>query len=127
MKKDIEKLEDIKLMVDTFYEKIRDNELLSPIFKERIENKWPEHLEKMYRFWQTILLEEHTYNGAPFPPHADMPINELHFTTWVQLFTATVDSLFKGPVAEEAKKRGALMAAIFHSKISYMHQFLTKN
>ncbi len=118
MKKDIENIKDIQLMVDTFYERIRSNELLSPIFKDRIENKWPEHLEKMYRFWQTILLKEHTYIGAPFPPHATMPIEEIHFTTWVKLFTATVNDLFEGPVAEEAKKRGTLMAGIFHSKMS---------
>ncbi|MDF2450592.1 MAG: globin [Bacteroidota bacterium] len=121
MKKDIQTLEDIQLMVNTFYERIRENELLGPIFKDRIENRWPEHLEKMYRFWQTILLEEHTYHGAPFPPHATMPVNEIHFTTWVQIFTATVNDLFEGPIAEEAKKRGTLMAAIFNSKISHLN------
>ncbi|EPB65566.1 hypothetical protein ANCCEY_15368, partial [Ancylostoma ceylanicum] len=33
----------------------------------------------MYRFWQTILLDEHTYYGAPFPPHARMPLEQHHF------------------------------------------------
>ncbi len=122
MKKDIETIEDIKKMVDGFYEKVRDNELLSPIFRERIENKWPEHLEKMYRFWQTILLETHTYSGAPFAPHADMPVNEIHFIEWVKLFTSTVNDLFTGPIADEAKRRGTLMAAIFNSKINFINQ-----
>ncbi|MDF2449963.1 MAG: globin [Bacteroidota bacterium] len=122
MKKDISTIEDIQLMVDTFYERIREDELLAPIFKDRIENKWPEHLEKMYRFWQTILLEEHTYHGAPFPPHATMPVDESHFSTWVKIFTNTVNDLFDGPVADEAKKRGTLMAAIFNSKISHFRQ-----
>lgn len=119
MKKDIQTIEDIKLMVNTFYERVQKNEMLGPIFQERIQDRWPEHLEKMYRFWQTILLEEHTYNGAPFPPHARLPIDESHFIIWVQNFTKTVDEFFEGPIAEEAKKRGTLMAALFNSKLEF--------
>lgn len=119
MKHDIQNIEDVKLMVDTFYNRIRLNVILGPIFNDKIQDRWPQHLEKMYRFWQTILLAEHTYNGAPFPPHAKLPIAEEHFTIWVGLFSKTVDDLFVGEVAEEAKKRGALMAAIFNSKLEY--------
>ena len=119
MKRDIENIDDVKLMVNTFYERIQKNDVLGPIFEERISDRWNEHLEKMYRFWQTILLEEHTYNGAPFPPHARMPIDESHFIIWVKTFTATVDDLFYGEIAEEAKKRGTLMAALFNSKLEF--------
>ncbi len=119
MKHDIQNIEDVKLMVNTFYDRIQKNEILGPIFEERIGHKWPEHLEKMYRFWQTILFDEHTYNGAPFPPHALMPIDESHFIIWVKTFTSTVDDLFIGDVAEEAKKRGSLMAALFNSKLEF--------
>jgi hemoglobin len=122
MKKDIENRTDVQLMVDVFYSRIRESELLGPIFKERIEDRWPEHLEKMYNFWQTILLGPHLYHGAPFPPHAKMPIGEDHFTEWVKIFTSTVDDLFNGPIAEEAKMRGQLMANIFHSKIVFLRQ-----
>jgi hemoglobin len=120
MKRDIENIDDVKLMVNTFYGRIQKNEVLGPIFEERISDRWPEHLEKMYRFWQTILLEEHTYNGAPFPPHARMPIDESHFIIWVKTFTTTVDDLFYGEIAEEAKKRGTLMAALFNSKLEFL-------
>lgn len=119
MKRDIENIDDVKLMVNTFYERIQKNDVLGPIFEERISDRWNEHLEKMYRFWQTILLEEHTYNGAPFPPHARMPIDESHFIIWVKTFITTVDDLFYGEIAEEAKKRGTLMAALFNSKLEF--------
>jgi hemoglobin len=119
MKRDIENIEDIKLMVNTFYDRIQKNEVLGPIFAEKIKDRWPEHLEKMYRFWQTILFSEHTYSGSPFPPHANLPIDESHFIIWVKNFTETVDGFFEGPIAEEAKKRGTLMAAIFNSKLDY--------
>ncbi len=124
MKRDIEHIEDIKLVVNTFYKRIQQNNVLGPIFEERVGNKWNEHLEKMYRFWQTILFNEHTYSGAPFPPHARMPIDESHFIIWVKNWTNTVDEFFSGPIAEEAKKRGTLMAAIFNSKLEF---FKTNN
>jgi hemoglobin len=119
MKRDIEGVEDIKLLVDNFYGRIRKDDLLKDIFNEKIQDRWPEHLEKMYRFWQTILLEEHTYHGSPFPPHAKLPVAQEHFEQWVSIFYETVDELFSGEKATRAKWQGERMAEMFHSKIEY--------
>jgi len=117
--RDILVLDDVKLLVNTFYAKVREDETLADIFNERIQDRWPEHLEKMYRFWQTVLLDEHTYFGAPFPPHAVLPVKHLHFEKWLGLFHETVDELFAGEKAEEAKWRGSRMAEMFELKIEY--------
>lgn len=117
-KTEITQLHDIKFMVDRFYAAVRKDDLLGPIFEERIGNRWPEHLEKMYRFWQTILFEEHTYHGSPFSPHATMPIGKEHFNQWYALFAKTVDTYFEGTKAEEAKWRAERMAALFNAKIN---------
>jgi hemoglobin len=61
-KRDVETMEDVQNLVNTFYGRIREDELLGPIFNDTIQDRWPEHLEKMYSFWQTILLQEHTYS-----------------------------------------------------------------
>lgn len=119
---DILTLEDVQLLVNTFYGKVRDEALLGPIFNERIQDRWPEHLEKMYRFWQTVLLGEHTYYGAPFPPHAQLPVAHVHFEKWMDLFTQTVDELFSGEKAEEAKWRGKKMAELFELKIEHFRK-----
>lgn len=119
MKKDIQELEDIRLLVDDFYARVRKDKLLKGIFENAIEDRWPAHLEKMYRFWQTVLLGEHTYQGSPFVPHAQLPIDRPHFDRWKKLFFATVDTHFEGPVAGEAKWRADKMAALFLSKIHY--------
>jgi len=119
---DILSLNDVKQLVDTFYGKVREDEILAPIFNERIQNRWPEHLEKMYRFWQTVLLEEHTYYGAPFPPHAKLPVEHAHFERWMMLFNQTVDELFIGDKADEAKWRGQKMAQMFEMKIEHFRQ-----
>lgn len=116
---DIQNLNDIKQLVDHFYDKIRVNQLLGPIFNKIIQDRWPEHLEKMYRFWQTILLEEHTYQGSPFLPHAKLPVNKTHFDEWLRIFNQTVDELFKGEKAEQAKWRANRMALMFLAKIEY--------
>lgn len=119
--RDIETLEDIKQLVDAFYGKVQKDERLAPIFDERIQDRWPQHLEKMYTFWQTVLLEERTYFGSPFPPHAKLPINHTHFQRWMELFIMTVDTLFEGEKATEAKWRAAKMAEMFETKIEH-HQ-----
>ncbi len=119
MKKDILTLADIRLLVDSFYGKIRDNALLAPIFDERIADAWPQHLEKMYRFWETILLDTYTYSGSPFTPHANLPVEHAHFSEWMRLFEQTVDELFSGEKAEEAKWRAGRMAEMFELKIGY--------
>tara|TARA_R110002072_G_scaffold156748_1_gene307288 strand:+ start:1477 stop:1866 length:390 start_codon:yes stop_codon:yes gene_type:complete len=119
MNHDILNLDDIKLLVNTFYDNVRKDEFIGPIFEGVIQDRWPEHLEKMYRFWQTVLLEEHTYYGSPFGPHAKLPVSLEHFECWIGIFTQTIDQLFSGAKANEAKMRATNMAQMFHHKIEY--------
>lgn len=122
MKKDIENLDDIKNLVDTFYGKVRKDELIGPIFDERIQDRWPEHLNKMYAFWQTVLLGPHTYFGSPFPPHANLPVEAEHFERWLSLFAETIQDLFEGEVAKEAMWRANKMATMFQFKIDHFRK-----
>ena len=117
--KEIETIEDIKLLVDSFYGKVRNDSLIGPIFESVIQDRWPTHLEKMYRFWQTVLLGDYTYSGTPFPPHARLPVEQQHFDAWLKLWYETIDSLYTGKKAEDAKWRGEKMAEMFLSKIEY--------
>ena len=126
-KKDITTLDDVKLLVDTFYSNIRQDEMLGIIFNQNIQDRWPEHLAKMYKFWQTLLLGEYTYDGRPFPPHAHLPIGKQHFTQWLVLFNDTVDSLFTGEKADEAKWRAQKMAVMFQSKLDYIQNHPDKS
>ncbi len=120
MKKDITELDDIKHLVNTFYGKVRADELIGPIFNGIIEDRWPEHLEKMYGFWQTLLLNEHTYYGRPFMPHGKLPLYKHHFDRWLKLFGETMKDNFEGPKAEEALTRATSIAAMFESKIAFI-------
>ncbi|MCM5663907.1 group III truncated hemoglobin [Galbibacter mesophilus] len=119
-KKDISNLEDIKVLVDTFYGKVREDSLLAPIFNKVIQDRWPMHLEKMYTFWETVLLQNHTYYGSPFPPHAKLPVTKEHFDKWKALFHETINDNFEGEKATEAKWRADKMAEMFLYKIEYL-------
>ncbi|TCK83030.1 hemoglobin [Albibacterium bauzanense] len=116
---DIKDLEDIKRLVDIFYDKVREDALLAPIFNGIIKDRWPSHMNTMYTFWQTVLLGDHTYFGSPFVPHAKLPVDHIHFQTWLKLFNETVDELFSGTIATEAKWRADKMAIMFETKIKH--------
>lgn len=120
--KDITDIDDIKVFVDAFYGKIRNDELLGPIFNGVIQDRWSDHLSKMYKFWQTVLLDEHTYFGRPFPPHMHLPVSEEHFHRWVGLFGTTIDEHFVGEKAEKAKSQGMKMAEMFQYKIQFFKE-----
>src|SRR5690606_31153821 len=52
----------IASFVDQFYGKIRQDELLGPIFNERIVD-WAEHLDRMKRFWRSVLHNSGEFSG----------------------------------------------------------------
>jgi hemoglobin len=80
----------------------------------------------MYAFWQTVLLHQEAYRGSPFPPHAQLSIDRSHFERWMKHFTSTVDSLFTGEKANDAKWRAGKMAEMFQYKIGLHKEKYTK-
>jgi hemoglobin len=118
---DIQTTEDIRLLVDTFYTGIRQHPILAPVFAQRIEN-WQPHLDKMYRFWNTLLLYTQEYSGSPFDKHIGLGIGAEHFKQWLELFDTTVDSLFAGETANIAKERAHNIGLTFEYKLSSLDQ-----
>jgi hemoglobin len=118
--KDITTMEDIQLMVNSFYNKVQKDPLIGDIFNDIIGQNWDKHLTKMYTFWQTLLLDERTYHGNSFDPHAKLPIQKEHFNRWIALFNETVNENFEGEKAEDAKLRAQNIAAVFNYKIEYL-------
>ena len=121
MKQDIQNEADIKLLVDTFYDKVNQNSTLSPIFNDFANVNWESHLPIMYRFWNIILFEEGNYKGSPFEKHIPLPIDKNHFENWLSLFIETVDEYFEGEKANEAKQRASIIAYTFQSKLEYLN------
>jgi hemoglobin len=117
MKRDIQTPEDVKIFVDSFYDRVKKDELLSPIFQSRIPENWEPHLETMYRFWNAALFNIREYTGNPLMKHMNLPLTQDHFERWIDLFYQTIDSAFEGPTADEAKRRATIMAHTFYNRL----------
>lgn len=126
MKKDIENDDDIKLMVDTFYQKAVKNNLLGPIFNDVAKVNWEHHLPIMYSFWASVLLGKAGYVGNPMDAHfrlnQKVKLTDTDFNTWKDLFIQTVSDLFEGEIANEAKKKAISIADLMFFKIQNYNQ-----
>jgi hemoglobin len=114
---DIQNREDVKKLVNLFYEKVRQDELLSPVFRDV---DWPLHLPVMYDFWSSILFGDLTYQGNPFQKHQHLLLERAHFERWLRLFFETVDQNFSGEKAGEVKQRAGSIAGIFQYKMGLL-------
>ena len=117
MRKDITSTKDIQFLVDRFYETVRSDPYIGPIFNNRLEGRWETHHQKLYRFWNTVLLRQPDYFGNPVQVHFGLNLGEEHFKHWLTLWESTVNGHFEGKIAERAKLRGKTMAESFLSRI----------
>ncbi|WP_417443737.1 group III truncated hemoglobin [Joostella sp.] len=115
--KNIEDRNDVNILVNTFYAKIRKDELLGPIFNVHIpDEKWPEHLSKLTDFWETNLFGIAKFKGSPSRKHVNVDMNmdysieQTHFGKWLQLWFETIDELYEGDLARKAKDSARKMA-----------------
>lgn len=115
---DLETEADIVRLVDTFYARVNEDELLRPIFNDVAQVDWTHHLPTMYDFWSSVLLGTSRYKGRPMAKHFPLPIQSAHFQQWLALFQASVDELFTGPRAEDAKARAQSIGAMFEHRMN---------
>ncbi len=123
---DITDRADIECLVNTFYDKVRGDDLLGFIFNDVAKTDWGAHLPKMYAFWETMIFRNGGYLGNPLAAHARLvPLTAMgrpQFDRWLEVFTATVDELFAGKKAEHIKSSAADMANVIHAKINGVEQ-----
>lgn len=122
MKQDIQNIDDIKILINTFYDVVKKDDTIGFIFNEIIGEDWSEHLPVMYRFWNTVLFGEAGYTGNPVMKHIaldkQIPLQEAHYTTWLRIWTNTVDDLYSGSIAEDAKKKAGNMVQLISMKVN---------
>ena len=80
----------IDRVVAVFYAAIRRHEVLGPIFAGHVTD-WPEHEEKIARFWRNAILHERIYDGNPLAAHRDAGNVRLGmFEVWLGLFDSVL-------------------------------------
>jgi len=122
LKGDLNGRDDIVRLVDRFYDHIREDEKLGPIFDKIAQVNWETHLPKMYDFWDTVLFRAGTFRGNPLAAHAKLtPLTDMGratFDHWLVLFKATVAELFEGENAGHIVRCAEDMANVIYSKIN---------
>jgi hemoglobin len=127
MKKDITNRNDIAVLVNTFYDKVKVNATIGHFFNDVVKVDWEKHLPKMYDFWEGIVFGGSDYSGNPINVHK--AVHALHafskndFEEWIKLFKQTVDELFEGDKAELIKQRAVSIATVMQLKVIHNNQF----
>jgi hemoglobin len=110
-------------VVRGFYGRVRQDELLGPVFEARIE-EWEPHLERMCDFWSSVALMTGRYHGQPMPKHLPLPVDGVHFDRWLALFEATVRELCPPKAAEHFLERARRIAESMELGIAGAHGVL---
>lgn len=116
--KDLENRLDIEIVVNSFYNKVRQDDMINFMFDHV---NWEKHLPIMYEFWDNVLFYTGNYTGNPMEKHQMAhnrnPMTAAHFERWLSLFDMTVNELFMGYNANLLKERAKSIATIMQLKI----------
>lgn len=117
-KHDIQDKNDIIRVVNTFYDKVKQDEILQKYF---LHVNWDKHLPVMYDFWQNVLFYTGDYSGNPMEKHRQVlerfNLSHEHFVRWVELFTRVVAELYAGKNSKLIIERAKSIATIMEIKL----------
>lgn len=78
-------------LVYSFYDRVRADALLGPVFDTVLHGRWDEHLPKMCLFWGSLVLGDKRYRGNVQLAHQPLEgLEPRHFSRWLHLFLDTV-------------------------------------
>lgn len=128
--KDITTVQDIQVLVNSFYDKVKTSEI-GFFFEEIVKVNWEKHLPKMYIFWESVLFATTKFDGNPmgahFPINDIVPIEKKHFDTWLKIWKETIDQNFYGEMAESAKNKAENIAKLMSYKMEMDTKLKGKN
>jgi hemoglobin len=110
----------IDQVVRSFYERVREDPMLGPIFSERIDD-WESHLRKMMTFWSSVVLMSGAFHGQPMQKHVPLPIDADHFDRWLSLFEGTVRDLCAPEAADFLVDRAKRIAKSLELGVASAH------
>ena len=100
--------ESLKLLVDTFYARVREDDLIGPVFNGAIDD-WPEHLDRLQAFWSSVMLTSGRYKGRPLPAHIKHgdAITPEAFDRWLALWRDTTEEVLPPAAAQAMQEKAA--------------------
>ena len=121
-KRDIENRADLERLLEIFYKKVFNDDLISHFFIEVVPLNLETHIPVIADFWEYVLLDGRGYRKNVMEIHLNISekskINKEHLDRWVKIFSETVDELFEGAKASLAKQRAASIATMMNIKLT---------
>ena len=99
----------VERLVRAFYGAIRADDLVGPVFAERITD-WEPHIQRLCEFWSSVALMSGRYHGQPMEKHARLPVDGRHFDRWLQLFERTAREVCPAAAAAHFIERAQRIA-----------------
>jgi len=118
----------IHALVHGFYDKIRNDAVLGPIFEREITD-WTPHLAKMCDFWSSVILMSGRYHGRPVPAHMKIAgLSPENFARWLELFRATAHETFTDEAAALLIDRAGRIAQSLEMMVAFKNsEFPTRS
>ncbi|MCB9262916.1 MAG: group III truncated hemoglobin [Flavobacteriales bacterium] len=125
MKYDINTSQDVKKLVDSFYDKVKTDDLIGHIFTKVASVNWEVHLPRMYTFWEAMVLGTIAYTGNAMDQHYILskktPLEKEHFDRWMHLWIDNANNLFFGPNTDKAIEKAQQVADLMVFKIAQIN------
>lgn len=100
--------DDLRRLVERFYERARADALLGPVFEAAVHD-WPEHFDTLTSFWSLVMNgprpDRPVFKGQPLPKHLALPLRAAHFDRWLDLWAETTGEMFDAPRAEALREK----------------------
>jgi hemoglobin len=126
MKPDITDRVAIQQLVYAFYEKLLEDRQLKDFFLKTASIELSSHLPIICDFWESVLFQAGKYKRDMLDKHLELhqlkSLQKEHFDQWLKLFNETVDDLFEGEKAKQAKDRALSLATIIKMKIDHLEK-----
>lgn len=123
MKKDIESREDLVRLLNVFYQKAFEDELIGRFFTEVVPLDLTTHIPVIADFWESVVFGARGYRKNVMEVHRHIhelsAIKKEHLDRWVSLFTNTADELFEGERTMLIKQRARSIATLMDIKLNH--------
>lgn len=116
----------IGTLVNRFYSRVREDDILGPVFARVIGDEWEPHLQKMRAFWSSLMLASGRYKGNPMMAHLMLlpRIGAEHFDRWLNIWKQTTAEMFPPQAAAVFVSKAETIAERLLATIDGHHEYL---
>ncbi|RYG88254.1 MAG: group III truncated hemoglobin [Alphaproteobacteria bacterium] len=113
----------IARLVTRFYARVRDDQMLGPIFNDAIDD-WPHHLAKLEAFWSSVMLTSGRYKGQPMVAHLRHAehMTQANFERWLRLWAEVTEAVLGSAAATPFQEKAGRIAESLQLGVDFQRQ-----